>query len=216
MNTVLIEIRIDHCEYLRMPVLRMSQPNQLIDILTRKNNSFCKLGSEGEPVEVDETFVGAKPKNMRASRRAKMNTALRNWGDHKTIVMGMLDRDACEVRTKVIPNVKREILQAEILRQIQGGGKVYTDNASGYDKLAAQDFIHETVTHYCPCHTPPFFGIGTTPILSLSGASRQDGARARVAPRRDRRSRCGSRPRCASEAASTSAGARNRPEAEPP
>ena len=79
--------------------------------------------------------------------RDSLNTAMRGFGDHKTIVMGMLDRDAREVRTKVIPNVKRETLQAEILRQVQGAGTVYTDNHYGYDNLKAQAFIHETVTH---------------------------------------------------------------------
>jgi len=112
-----------------------------------KNNSFRKLGSTGGPVEVDETFVGGKPKNMHANRRNKLNTALRAWGDHKTAVMGMLDRDTREVRTKVIPTVKREVLQAEILRQVQGAGTVYTDRHVGYDGLKAQQFIHETVTH---------------------------------------------------------------------
>ena len=38
--------------------------------------------------------------------------------------MGMLDRDAREVRAEVIPNVKRETLQAEILKQVMGTGKV--------------------------------------------------------------------------------------------
>jgi transposase-like protein len=61
--------------------------------------------------------------------------------------MGMLDRDTREIRTKVIPNVKRETLQAEILRQVQGAGTVYTDGWVGYDKLKAQAFIHETVNH---------------------------------------------------------------------
>jgi transposase-like protein len=112
-----------------------------------KNNSFRKLGSTGGPVEVDETFVGGKPKNMHASRRLKLQTAVHGHGDHKTIVMGMLDRDAREVRTKVIPNVKRETLQSEILRQVQGAGTVYSDQHYGYDNLKAQQFIHETVNH---------------------------------------------------------------------
>ncbi len=112
-----------------------------------KSNSPRKLGSTGGPVEVDETFVGGKPKNMHTSRRNRLNTAMRGFGDHKTVVMGMLDRDAREVRTKVIPNVKREVLQAEILRQVQGAGTVYTDRHVGYDTLAAQEFIHETVNH---------------------------------------------------------------------
>ena len=112
-----------------------------------KNKSIRKLGSTGGPVEIDETFVGAKPKNMHAKRRAKLQTALRSWGDHKTAVMGMLDRDTREVRTKVIPTVKREVLEAEILRQVQGAGTIYTDGHVGYDGLKAQQFIHETVTH---------------------------------------------------------------------
>ena len=87
-----------------------------------KNGSLRKLGSTGGPVEVDETFVGGKPKNMHASRRQKLQTALHGHGDHKTVVMGMLDRDTREVRTKVIPNVKRETLQNEILRQVREPG----------------------------------------------------------------------------------------------
>jgi transposase-like protein len=65
----------------------------------------------------------------------------------KVAVMGMLDRDTREVRTKVIPNVKRETLQTEILKQIVGTGTVYTDGHVGYDMLKAQAFVHETVNH---------------------------------------------------------------------
>jgi transposase-like protein len=63
------------------------------------------------------------------------------------IVMGMLDRDARKVRAKVVPNVKRETLQNEILNQIAGGSKVYTDGYPAYDRLAAKQFVHETVNH---------------------------------------------------------------------
>ena len=40
-----------------------------------KNKSLRKMGNTGGPVEVDETFVGGKPKNMHGSRRAKLQTA---------------------------------------------------------------------------------------------------------------------------------------------
>jgi hypothetical protein len=46
-----------------------------------------------------------------------------------------------------VPNVKRETLQSEILNHIAQGSKVYTDNATGYLNLAAQQYVHETVTH---------------------------------------------------------------------
>jgi len=113
--------------------------------LAMESGSFKKMGFSGKPVEVDETFIGGKMKNMHSSRRAKLNLALR--GDNKIPVMGLLDRYTRQVRAKVIPNVNRATLQAEILRQVVPVGRVYTDQASGYDGLKALHFVHETVNH---------------------------------------------------------------------
>jgi len=111
-----------------------------------KSKSLRKLGSTGGPVEVDECFVGGTPKFMHAKRRMSLGYGI-GGRTVKVPVMGMLDRDAREVRTKVIPNVQRETLMNEILRQVQGAGTVYTDQHQGYDPLKAQAFIHETVNH---------------------------------------------------------------------
>jgi transposase-like protein len=103
-------------------------------------------GSDGGPVEVDETYVGAIPDRMHRSRRLKLQTAI-TQRTHKVPVMGMLDRETRQVRAKVVPNVKRETLQNEILDNLTKGATVYTDSASAYDRLPAQQFIHETVNH---------------------------------------------------------------------
>ena len=50
-------------------------------------------------------------------------------GDNKVAIMGMLDRYTRTVRAKVIPDVKRATLQAEILKNIVPVGKVYIDSA---------------------------------------------------------------------------------------
>ena len=50
------------------------------------------------------------------------------------------------MRTKVIPNTKRETLQREILKNIKYGSKVYTDEAVGYDLLRRR-YVHDTVNH---------------------------------------------------------------------
>jgi transposase-like protein len=102
-------------------------------------------GNVSGPVEVDETFIGGKTKNMRRERRLRIQTAQKQ--DQKTIVMGMLDRETRQVRARVVPNVKRETLQNAILEQIEKGSTVHTDQYTVYDHLAAQEFIHETVTH---------------------------------------------------------------------
>ena len=100
---------------------------------------------EGGPIEVDETFVGGNLKNMHKDKKVRYQ---RRGGSHgKAVVMGLLDRETRKVRAKVIPDVKRETLQTEILNQVERKSTVYTDGWPGYDLLKAQDFIHETVTH---------------------------------------------------------------------
>jgi transposase-like protein len=94
-----------------------------------KKETFAKMGGEGGPVEVDETFVGRKVKNMHISKRPKGPGVSGKPTGHtaKAIVMGMLDRNTRQVRARVIPDVKRETLQNEILRGIEKKSTVYTD-----------------------------------------------------------------------------------------
>jgi transposase-like protein len=108
--------------------------------------SFHKLGGgpEGEnEVEIDESFVGGKMKNMHADRRARFQA---EKSAAKTVVMGMLDRQRREIRAKVMPNVQREVLQSEILKNVKHGSKVYTDNAVAYDRTNWH-YVHEFVNH---------------------------------------------------------------------
>jgi transposase-like protein len=62
-------------------------------------------GSNSGPIEVDETFVGGIAKNMHAVRRNALKAGLK--AEHKTAVMGMLDRNSREVRAKVVPFAER-------------------------------------------------------------------------------------------------------------
>jgi transposase-like protein len=113
-----------------------------------------KLGGEGGGVEVDETFVGGKLKNMHKNRAAALQMARTDdktneyYTRHanKTAVFGILDRESRQVRAKVVKNVKRETLQNEILKNIHHGSVVYSDQAVAYDKLK-ENYVHETVNH---------------------------------------------------------------------
>ena len=113
-------------------------------------NSFGKIGGSGGPVEVDETFIGGRLANMHKSKKAKMQQIRGQQlkGDHmnKAIVMGLLDRDLRQVRAKVVPNVRRDTLQNEVLREVEHGSKVYTDEWIGYNALREQ-FVHDVVNH---------------------------------------------------------------------
>jgi transposase-like protein len=116
-----------------------------------RNNSITKFGGgeDGGPVETDETFVGPNPYKMHRSRRNTLRQWRGQYGDTylgKTIVFGLLDRNLRQVRAKVIPNVKRETLQNEILNSIEHGSKVYTDSAASYDRFS-KEYVHEVVNH---------------------------------------------------------------------
>jgi transposase-like protein len=109
--------------------------------------SKSKLGGGGSEVEVDETFVGGKVKNMHRSRRERfaIQDGYSGASTGKTIVQGILDRNLRQVRATVVPNVKRETLQAEILKQVKYGTKVYTDDAVAYEQGLQSRFVHDFV-----------------------------------------------------------------------
>ncbi|PYX63322.1 MAG: DDE transposase, partial [Acidobacteria bacterium] len=54
--------------------------------LALQNGSLTKLGGGSSPIEVDETFIGGKARNMHKSRRLRMKVREHNWS--KTVVMG--------------------------------------------------------------------------------------------------------------------------------
>jgi len=64
-----------------------------------------KLGANGGEVEVDETFIGGKARNMHLSKRQRRITG--TGGKDKTAVMGILERGG-KVRTKVVENTKKK------------------------------------------------------------------------------------------------------------
>jgi len=117
------------------------------EVMKAKTFGGSKIGGEGNEIEVDETFIGGKVKNMHKSRRVRFATEEGFVGAStgKTIVQGILDRSLRQVRATVVPNVTRETLQNEILKNVRFGSTVYTDNAVGYDNGLQRRFIHDFV-----------------------------------------------------------------------
>jgi transposase-like protein len=102
-----------------------------------------KIGGPDSEVEVDETFVGGQKKNMHADKKVRYEA--KGGASGKTVVQGILDRTARQVRATVVPNVKRETLQAEILKQVKYGSRVYTDDAVAYEQGMQWRFVHDVV-----------------------------------------------------------------------
>lgn len=69
-------------------------------------------------VEVDETFIGGKARNMHVAERKRRITG--TGGKDKTAVLGIVERGG-KVRTVVVPNRKKKALQFEVRKHVEAG-----------------------------------------------------------------------------------------------
>ncbi len=105
-----------------------------------EQGSFGKLSGE---IEADETFIGGKARNMHVAKRQRRITG--TGGKDKTPVIGILERGG-KVRVSVIPNRRKQALQAEVKKHVEAGSALYTDALLSYEGLAG-DFAHQVVDH---------------------------------------------------------------------
>ena len=59
--------------------------------------------------------------------------------------MGLLERHG-EVRTMVVANTKRAVLQGEVKRHVEAGSTVYSDALRSYNQLS-DEYIHKVINH---------------------------------------------------------------------
>jgi transposase-like protein len=110
--------------------------------LAIQSGSFVKLGGPGTEVEVDETFIGGKARNMHAKERRRKG--VKDAGA-KTIVIGVLQRGG-KVHAKVSPNRKKESIEAVIFPNVEKGATVYTDEFPAY-KFVTAEYEHKVINH---------------------------------------------------------------------
>ena len=113
--------------------------------LAVQSKSFVKLGGSGKEVEVDETFIGGKARNMHKSVKARRITGQGHNVDDKAIVWGVLERGK-QVRTVVIKDRKRETLHPLVKDHVTAGTSLYSDKLWGYTGLES-DFDHQVIDH---------------------------------------------------------------------
>ena len=114
-----------------------------------QESSLVKLGGGGTPVEVDETFIGGKARNMHMDVRKRRITA--TGPTDKTAVFGALERAKdgkthSIVRTKVITDRKKKTLQTEVKAHVQAGAALYSDALQSYNGLESE-YAHQVVDH---------------------------------------------------------------------
>lgn len=92
-------------------------------------------------VEVDEVFIGGKPRHYNNSRKTHSKR-------EKSVVLGMVERGG-KIRPRIIPDVTAATLKEVVRRNIAPSSTIYTDDASGYRVWVDKTFGggHQTVRH---------------------------------------------------------------------
>ena len=100
-------------------------------------------------VEVDETFIGGKMRNMHKDRKVEAQKGGHRDGN-KTIVMGILERASGSkqkrVRASIISDRKRKTMAPEIAAHVEEGTTIHSDEF-GVSWQMPEKYDHQMVNH---------------------------------------------------------------------
>jgi transposase-like protein len=94
-------------------------------------------------VEVDETFIGGKARNMHESKRRRVITG--TGGKDKAMVLGMVERGG-KVRANVVDRRTKKELQAHVRETVEAGAAIFSDELKSYEGLD-KDYTHAVINH---------------------------------------------------------------------
>jgi transposase-like protein len=114
---------------------------QRIRLALQDEHSGGKLSGE---VEVDETYIGGKARNMHKDRKARILGGAGGGQVGKTAVQGLLERHG-KIRTRVIGKAYKDKLVDGIKQHVEPGTKLYTDDYFMYDGI--KDYDHQVINH---------------------------------------------------------------------
>ena len=111
--------------------------------LAMQNGSLAKQTGQ---IEVDETFIGGKARNMHHGKRKVNGTG----PVAMTAVQGLLERTTrkrgSQVRAMVIPDRKEATVQNNVRKYVMRGAEVHTDELNSYKGLD-DTFTHQVINH---------------------------------------------------------------------
>jgi hypothetical protein len=110
-----------------------------------QDGSLCKFAGN---VEVDETFIGGKARNMNSEQR---HTKVKGSGAvNMAPVQGLLQRNepgkASRVALMHVRRMHKQELQGNVREYVLKGSNVYTDENGSYRGLSS-DYVHQVINH---------------------------------------------------------------------
>jgi transposase-like protein len=136
--------------------------------LAQQGKQGGKLGGSGNGVEMDETFIGGKARNMHKAKRARVITG--TGGKDKTIVLGMLERGG-NVRAMVGDNRRKPEVHKQVREHVEAGSAIFSDDLKSYDGLS-DDYQHAVILLGTSSTSTPVSILTRSPSRWLCGHTR--------------------------------------------
>ena len=104
-------------------------------------------GVFGGPVEIDETYIGGKRRNMSNARRKQLAGSGRG-AVSKTAVIGVKDRSTNRVAAQPVAVVDKPTVQALLGETLDPDARAYTDDSAVYEDLAHREAVRHSVSEF--------------------------------------------------------------------
>ena len=115
--------------------------------LAMQAKSFGKIGGH---VELDETFIGGKARNMHKVKRERLGITQSNSMAGKIAVMGLLERhspEGSQIRLKIVKTRRKNELEKTVAEHVEQGSTLYTDALRSYDRMNQRGYEHFVIDH---------------------------------------------------------------------
>jgi hypothetical protein len=116
--------------------------------LALQGKSGGKLGGQ---VEIDETFIGGKARNMSRAKKRRMGISMGASMAGKVAVLGLLERHGKDGHSTItlqgLDGRKKHHLQGNVRRFVETGATIHTDELFSYQGLSKHGYIHNVINH---------------------------------------------------------------------